>query len=137
MRAEVAQAVVRPLADMDELAAAADVLASIWGTADGQYPLAPETLRALSHAGNYVAGAWLGEELVAVSAGFIGLHDGKPHLHSHISGVARAHQGTHIGFDLKQHQREWALAHGIDVIEWTFDPLVRRNAYFNLTKLGA
>lgn len=137
MKAEVARAVVRPLDGMREFTAAAELLAGIWGTADGQYPLAPETLRALSHAGNYVTGAWLGREMVAVSAGFIGLHDGEMHLHSHISGVSRAHQGTHIGFDLKQHQREWALAHGIDVIEWTFDPLVRRNAYFNLTKLGA
>lgn len=137
MKAEVARALVRPLDGMDELTAAADLLARIWGTADGQHPLAPETLRALSHAGSYVAGAWLGDELVAVSAGFLGLHDGAMHLHSHISGVARAHQGTHIGLALKQHQREWARERGIDVIEWTFDPLVRRNAYFNLTKLGA
>lgn len=137
MKAEVARALVRPLDGMDEHAAAADLLAGVWGTAEGQHPLTPETMRALSHAGNYVAGAWLGDELVAVSAGFIGLHDGAVHLHSHISGVARAHQGTHVGFALKQHQRQWALAHGIDVIEWTFDPLVRRNAYFNLTKLGA
>ena len=137
MKAEVARAVVRPLDGMSELTDAAGLLADIWGYAEGQYPLMPETLRALAHAGNYVTGAWLGEELVGVSAGFIGLHDGATLLHSHISGVARAHQGTHIGFALKQHQREWALERGVDVIEWTFDPLVRRNAYFNLTKLGA
>jgi len=137
MKAEVARAVVRPLVRMDELTEAADLLAAIWGYPAGQYPVAPELLRALSHAGNYVSGAWIGEQLVGVSAGFMGLHDGAQLLHSHISGVARDHQGTHIGFALKQHQRDWALERGIDVIEWTFDPLVRRNAYFNLTKLGA
>jgi predicted GNAT superfamily acetyltransferase len=38
---------------------------------------------------------------------------------------------------LKQHQRRWCLGRGVKVIEWTTDPLVRRNAYFNVTKLGA
>jgi predicted GNAT superfamily acetyltransferase len=42
-----------------------------------------------------------------------------------------------VGFTLKLHQRAWALAAGITEIRWTFDPLVRRNAYFNITKLGA
>jgi predicted GNAT superfamily acetyltransferase len=137
MKAEVAQALVRPLASMDDLSAAADVLTEIWGYPEGQYPITPEMLRALAHSGNFVSGAWLGDELVGVSAGFIGLHDGAIHLHSHISGVARSHQGAHVGYALKQHQRTWALERGITVIEWTFDPLVRRNAYFNLAKLGA
>ena len=137
MRAEVAQTLVRPLVGMAELSAAADLLADIWGYPQGQSPAMPELLRALAHSGNYVVGAWHGDELVGTSVGFLGLHDGTLHLHSHISGVARRHQGTRVGYALKQHQREWALERGITVIEWTFDPLVRRNAYFNLAKLGA
>src|SRR5581483_10885895 len=54
-----------------------------------------------------------------------------------ITGVVGAHQGAHLGYELKQHQRTWALDRGLTAIEWTFDPLVRRNAYFNLVKLGA
>ena len=46
-------------------------------------------------------------------------------------------QGRRVGFALKLHQRAWALEHGIETITWTFDPLVRRNAYFNLARLGA
>jgi len=42
-----------------------------------------------------------------------------------------------LGFELKQHQRTWCLERGVKAVEWTFDPLVRRNAYFNLAKLGA
>jgi predicted GNAT superfamily acetyltransferase len=42
-----------------------------------------------------------------------------------------------VGFALKEHQRAWALANGIRKVTWTFDPLVRRNAHFNLQKLGA
>jgi predicted GNAT superfamily acetyltransferase len=137
MRSEVAQAVVAPLAGMSELSTAAELLGEIWSTPKDQYPVTPELMRALSHAGGYVSGAWLGDRLVGVSVGFLGLDDGRPLLHSHISGVDPAHQGARIGYALKQHQRQWALDRGIDIIEWTFDPLVRRNAYFNLAKLGA
>lgn len=137
MRSAVAEAVVRPLDDMAVLTRAADLLAEIWGFPPNEGPLMPELLRALVHAGNYVAGAWVADELVGVSAGILGIRDGRVYLHSHISGVATGHQGSAVGFALKQHQRSWALERDIDTIEWTFDPLVRRNAYFNLSKLGA
>jgi len=137
MKSAVAEAVVRTIDDMAVIARAADLLAEIWGLPPEQSPLNPEVLRALSHAGSYVAGAWIADELVGVSAGFLGQREGRLYLHSHISGVAPSHQGTAVGFALKQHQRSWALERDIDTIEWTFDPLVRRNAYFNLRKLGA
>ena len=140
MKAAVAEAVVRPLVEMHELAGAADLLAEIWGYPADQSPLTPELLRALVHSGNYVSGAWVDGELAGVSAGWLGRHDGRDeglHLHSHISGVAPKRQGGAVGYALKQHQRRWALERGVETIEWTFDPLVRRNAYFNLTKLGA
>jgi predicted GNAT superfamily acetyltransferase len=46
-------------------------------------------------------------------------------------------QGRSVGFALKLHQRAWALDRDIATIGWTVDPLVRRNVYFNLAKLGA
>jgi predicted GNAT superfamily acetyltransferase len=58
-------------------------------------------------------------------------------MHSHIAGVTDAVAGRHAGFALKLHQRAWCLDRGIDLTEWTYDPLVSRNAYFNLAKLGA
>jgi predicted GNAT superfamily acetyltransferase len=58
-------------------------------------------------------------------------------MHSHIAGVTDAVAGRHAGFALKLHQRAWCLDRGIDLVEWTYDPLVSRNAYFNLAKLGA
>ena len=129
--------VIRLLIEMDELQSAADLLATIWGYPQDQGPVTPELLRALAHSGNYVAGAWDGDRLIGASAGFLGRHGDELHLHSHISGVAPAHQGAHVGLALKQHQRAWAADRGVTAIEWTFDPLVRRNAYFNLAKLGA
>lgn len=131
------ESVIRELTEMDELQQAADLLAAIWGYPADQGPITPELLRALAHSGNYVAGAWEGDRLVAASAGFLGTHGDALHLHSHIAGVHPEHQGAQIGLALKHHQRTWAAERGVASIEWTFDPLVRRNAFFNLSKLRA
>ncbi|MER5598834.1 GNAT family N-acetyltransferase [Streptomyces sp. NPDC002265] len=125
---------VRELSDIPALTSAALLFADIWNT--DRPPLNSDVMRALAHAGNYVVGAFDGEELLGASVAFLGLREG-PTLHSHISGVHAGAQGRSIGFALKLHQRAWAIRRGIDSVTWTFDPLVRRNAYFNLVKLGA
>ncbi|MEL7210533.1 MAG: hypothetical protein AAGK32_20260, partial [Actinomycetota bacterium] len=68
---------------------------------------------------------------------FVGLEDGRPILHSHVTGVEPDRQGAGIGLVLKRHQRSWCLARGIDVVTWTFDPLSASNVRFNLVHLGA
>lgn len=105
----------------------------IWHPEPGSAPITVELMRALSHAGNYVTGAYQNGRMVGASIGFLAAPAGEV-LHSHVTGAAI---GTGIGLALKLHQREWALARGLDRITWTFDPLVRRNAHFNLAKLGA
>ncbi|MFE0103566.1 GNAT family N-acetyltransferase [Streptomyces sp. NPDC059009] len=75
-------------------------------------------------------------ELVGACIGFFGPPpDGS--LHSHIAGVSARMRGRSVGFALKTHQRAWALERGATQVSWTFDPLVRRNAYFNIGKLAA
>jgi predicted GNAT superfamily acetyltransferase len=133
--AERAGVAVKPLDTLAELEAGSELIERIWP--DGE-PKAPTTLlRALSHAGSFVAGAYCDGELVGISFGFFGLEESELHLHSHITGVAPAFQGKSVGFALKQFQRSWALAHGVRTIQWTADPLVRGNVYFNVVKLGA
>lgn len=126
-----------PLDDLDALRRALDLVRDIWAYRPDDSPFNVDLLRALSHAGNYVVGAFDGEALVGVCIAFLGLHDGRPYLHSHMLGVALAAQGRNVGYALKQHQRAWARERNIDAVAWTFDPLVRRNAAFNLVKLGA
>src|SRR5260370_13587124 len=91
---------------------------------------------ALAPSGNYVVGAHHDGRLVGGLVGWLG---GSPPdhllLHSHILGVVA--EGRGLGFELKQHQRRWCLERGVKLMEWTFDPLGRRNAYFNFNKLGA
>ncbi|WP_328609112.1 GNAT family N-acetyltransferase [Amycolatopsis sp. NBC_00345] len=127
---------IRELTEVAELSAVGDLFESIWRSAPGARPLTTELLRAMSSAGNYVAGAFAEGELLGACFGFFG-HPGKGGLHSHIAGVAPSGAGRGIGQALKLHQRGWALAQDLSLITWTFDPLVRRNAYFNLGKLGA
>lgn len=120
------------------MADAARLLSRIWGTDKENGPLvSSELLRALSYSENFVAGARRDGRLLGVSVGFLSLKDAGLTLHSHVSGVLPGSQSQNAGFALKQFQRAWALERKISQITWTFDPLVRRNAYFNITKLGA
>lgn len=134
--AQAAGVSVRELTGIAEQAAAIRVLSEIWQRAPENPPVPPELLRAMSKAGNYIGGAFADDELIGVAIAFHTDPD-RHAMHSHIAGVSAAHAGRSVGFALKQHQRAWSLARGIDVIEWTFDPLVARNAYFNISKLGA
>jgi predicted GNAT superfamily acetyltransferase len=137
-RAAAARAgvVIRELETLAEFEAASALIGRIWS--DEGEPKAPvNLLRALSHAGDFVAGAFRNGQLVGISLGFFGLADSELHLHSHITGIAPDVQGKSLGFALKQFQRSWALERGTHMIEWTADPLVRANVFFNLSKLGA
>ncbi|MFC8127443.1 GNAT family N-acetyltransferase [Streptomyces sp. NPDC057302] len=124
--------VVRELHELRELEGANTLFEKIWGSSPGSSPMGVEQMRALSHAGNYVAGAFDEGQLVGASVAFFAAPAGEA-LHSHVTGALTGHRA---GLALKFHQREWALARGLRRITWTYDPLVRRNAHFNLTKLG-
>jgi predicted GNAT superfamily acetyltransferase len=136
----------RPAAGLDvaelhengELRALVELLDAVWGRAGGPPLINLETLRALAHAGAYIAGARADGRLVGGLVGFFGRDaDGTLTLHSHILGVRESARGEGVGHALKLHQGRWALARGIREVRWTFDPLVRRNAHFNLVGLGA
>ena len=128
---------VRELHELAELEQLCLIYQGIWRADPAVGPMVTtEWLRALAHAGNFVSGAYAGETLVGGCIGFFAAPVGRA-LHSHVAGVAADMRGRNVGFALKLHQRAWALRRGITDITWTFDPLVRRNAYFNLAKLGA
>jgi predicted GNAT superfamily acetyltransferase len=126
---------------LDTLAGLHDVVRlydAIWRPDPANPPITTELLRALTKAGNYVSGAFdlASGAMIGACVGFFGppVH---AELHSHIAGVLPAGLRRSVGFALKAHQRAWVLRRGASVITWTYDPLIRRNAYFNLVKLGA
>jgi len=130
---------VREISEVADLSAAATLLDRIWSMPEGESVVSTGVLRAWAFTGNYVAAAYADDEIVGVSTGFLGVStDGEGRmLHSHVTGVSPLLRGRSVGSLMKRHQREWAAARGIDEITWTFDPAIRRNAHFNLVKLGA
>ena len=128
---------IKEVRELEDLRRLADLFAVVWGR-PGEPPMSSDILKALAHSGNYVSGAFADGRLIGGLVGWLG---GDPrhelHMHSHILGVLPDNEARGLGFELKQHQRRWCLERGVKVMEWTTDPLVRRNAYFNLTKLGA
>jgi predicted GNAT superfamily acetyltransferase len=137
--ADAAGVVIADLHGTDELDAASALLDVVWGRPDeAGAVLGREALAAIVHAGGQVSGARRGDRLVGVTAAFLGrTDDGRPFLHSHVTGVPATDAGAGVGAALKWYQRAWCLARGLDEVRWTFDPLIRRNVAFNLVRLGA
>ena len=136
--AEAERAGVRivELAHPQELAAVAALLAGVWRLPPPRVHLETGLLVALAHTGNYVVGAYRGDRLVGACVGFLAAPAGEV-VHSHIAGVIPGDAGSGVGRALKLHQRAWALQRGMSHITWTFDPLIARNAYFNIHRLGS
>lgn len=128
---------IREVDDVEGLRAIERLFCAVWRTPPNEPPIGVGIMKALAHSGSYVAGAFDDGRLIGASVGFLGGGDQEPHLHSHITGVVPEAQGRQVGYALKRHQRDWCLARGIGVAVWTFDPLIRRNAWFNLHRLGA
>ncbi|GAA1560532.1 hypothetical protein GCM10009789_12270 [Kribbella sancticallisti] len=134
--ANAARVTVRNLSLLSEFDEVCALYNEIWRPEPQNPPVTTELLRAMVQAGNYVAGALSQGALVGACIGFFAPPRAAT-LHSHIAGVSGRAQARGVGFALKLHQRAWALEHSATAIEWTFDPLIRRNAFFNLTKLAA
>jgi predicted GNAT superfamily acetyltransferase len=126
---------IRTLDAPDDLASVVTVLQQVWDTAAPIVNV--ELLRAMAHSGGYVAGVFTDDRLVGASFGFLATHHGEPALHSHVTGILPGLQHSGLGRSIKLHQREWAAARDLAWITWTFDPIVRRNAWFNIEVLGA
>lgn len=127
---------IRTLDAIADLEAVRRLYERIWRTGASNPPITADLLRALAKAGSYVSGAYDGDELVGACFGFFGA-PGRETLHSHIAGVLPQVRARRVGFALKLHQRAWALEQGASAITWTYDPLIRRNSWFNLGKLAA
>ncbi len=112
----------------------------IWGGgAAGAIPA--HLLITIAHNGGLVFGAFEGDQMVGLALGFLGSHqtergDVLKHC-SHQMGVHPQHRGKGIGFALKKAQWQMARRQGIDLMTWTYDPLLSRNAYLNIGQLGA
>lgn len=128
---------VRELQTPPEHRALEALFASVWRTPEGGGVHSSDLFTAIAFAGGWVGGA-IRSDGVVLAGGFGFLTDAQTNrLHSHAVAVAEEWRGQGLGALVKRHQIEWADAHGLDGVTWTFDPLLRANAVFNLRKLGA
>lgn len=128
--------VLRHCHGLAEFAACLEVERAVWRSSD--IDLVPLPLFVVAaEIGGQVLGAFDGERIVGFTLAFPGVRERRPFLHSHMTGVLAAYWNRGIAGSLKLFQRRDALSRNMDRIEWTFDPLQVKNAYFNLVRLGA
>jgi len=122
--------------DVEEFRACVALQKEVWGFADNE--LVPLRIFSLApKIGGQVICAWDGTALVGFAFSIPGIRNRQTYLHSHMLAVKADYRNSGLGRKLKLFQREDAIAHGYELIEWTFDPLEIKNAYFNLERLGA
>ena len=128
---------VRSLTQNSEFQEAVALQRTIWGF--DEIELLPVRLFVVAtKVGGQVFGAYDNGRMVAFLLAIPGLKpQGKYYLHSHMMGVLSDYRNAGIGRMLKLKQREEALSRDVAVVEWTFDPLEVKNAFFNIERLGA
>src|SRR5438874_1986928 len=125
----------RDLTSLDEFAAVVDLERRIWGP--GYDDVVPVPILAITvKRGGILVGAFEDDGLVGFVYSIPGIKHGKTTQWSHMLGVVEAHRRSGLGRDLKLLQRDRALAMGLDLIEWTYDPMQAANAHLNFAKLG-
>jgi len=127
---------IRNCHGIDELRSCVAMQKEIWNFSDSE--LIPLRMFVVAEkVGGQVMGAFYGDQMVGFALSVPGTRSGQVYLHSHMLAVRAQYRNSGLGRRLKLLQREDALARGIELIEWTFDPLEIKNAFLNIEKLGA
>ncbi len=127
---------VRRCQGLEELRACVALQKEVWNFSDAE--LVPLRMFVVADkVGGQVMGAFDSGEMVGFALSVPGTRSGHIYLHSHMLAVRSDHRNGGLGRRLKLLQRDEALKRGIELIEWTFDPLEIKNAYLNIEKLGA
>lgn len=128
---------VAEITSAQELVAAGELYRSVFGYTQPEATLNPRLLMAMVHNGGSMVGAWQDDRLVGFGYGFTG-HSGEEfYLYSQAVVVAQGLQGSGVGRLIKNEQRRIALGQGLHAMRWAFNPVLSRNAHFNLSVLGA
>lgn len=134
--AEVRTIRIAPVTVIAEIDRCIELQLAVWGYSDGD--LVPRRVFVVARSiGGQVIGAYDGGRVVGFAMALPGYRDGQPYLHSHMLAVLPEYRNAGVGRRLKLAQRDDALARGFERMEWTFDPLEIKNAYLNITRLGA
>ncbi|HEY1800601.1 MAG TPA: GNAT family N-acetyltransferase [Terriglobales bacterium] len=128
--------IIRNCCGLEELRSCVALQKEVWKFSDAD--LVPLRMFVVAEKiGGQVIGAFVRKRLAGFSLSLPGIRDGKSYLHSHMLAVSEEYRNAGLGRKLKLFQRKDAIQRGFDLIEWTFDPLEIKNAYFNIERLGA
>lgn len=131
---------IKLIEDIKEMHRVEGLQRQVWQ--EGETDIVPAHLmNSAVHNGGLLLGAYIEEELAGFVFGFSGFYttpDGPRLKHySSMLGVRPEFRDQGMGFALKRAQWQMVRHQGIDRITWTFDPLLSRNAWLNITRLGA
>src|SRR2546425_9770005 len=128
--------VIRLCHDLEAMRACVALQKEVWNFSDAD--LIPLRMFVVADKiGGQIIAAFDGKEAVGFGLSIPGYRDGRSYLHSHMLAVRQTYRNAGLGRRIKLFQRDDALTRGIELIEWTFDPLEIKNAYLNIEKLGA
>jgi predicted GNAT superfamily acetyltransferase len=127
---------IRTLHDVEQFRDCVDLQREVWNFSE--LDLVPVRMFVVAEkVGGHVAGAYDSRGLVGFSLAVPGTRGNHCYLHSHMLAVRADYRNHGLGRKIKLFQRDEAIARGIDLIEWTFDPLEIKNSHLNIERLGA
>ena len=127
---------IRPLHTIDEFRQVLALEKAIWGYEDSDDAVGIPVFVITVKRGGILLGAFDGDRMIGFVYSLAGLKHGAPTQWSHMLGVVAQYRATGIGRELKLEQRRIAVEMGLDLLEWTYDPLVAVNAHLNFNRLG-
>ena len=128
---------IRRLYTIAEFQEVSALEAEIWGYTTLEDAVGIPMFVATLKRGGILLGAYDGNRLIGFVYSIAGMKDGRPTQWSHMLGVRREYRAAGVGRNLKLAQRRVCLGMGVELMEWTYDPLVAVNAHLNLHRLGA
>jgi predicted GNAT superfamily acetyltransferase len=128
---------IRMAAGLEEYQQCVDIQGAVWGYDDSDIVPRRMFLLAMKIGGQVVGAFALDGRMIGFAMALPAYRDGEAYLHSHMLAVLPEYRNAGLGRRLKLAQRDDAMARGIERMEWIYDPLETKNAYLNITKLGA
>jgi len=127
---------ILPLTSFEHFERCVEIQLATWGYSEGDV-IPRRVFIVANRIGGQVLGAFDGDTMIGFAMALPGIRDGLAYLHSHMLAVLPEYRNRGLGRRMKLAQRDAAIARGIELIEWTFDPLEIRNAHLNIARLGA
>jgi predicted GNAT superfamily acetyltransferase len=134
--ARIPRMAIRALHTFDEFRQVMALESEIWGYDDPEDAVGIPMFVITLKRGGILLGAFDGDRLVAFVYSIAGIKDGRAMQWSHMLGVLPDYRGSGVGRELKLEQRRLSIEMGLDLMEWTYDPLQTVNAHLNFRRLG-